>query len=77
MTPSEKAIELVHRFYSEGIKIGYNGNANFSSDLNSPRKQNAIKCAFICTEEIIMNEHTYPEQDHQYWYEVQKEIEKL
>ena len=92
MTPKEKAIELVDRFYDYVNCWGNDGNADYSL-----AKENARQCALIAVDEIIDSSPRYPSDvdwddcgaTHQYYYEeqieealkfwkeVKQEIEKL
>ena len=62
MTPTEKAIELIHKFCS--TTEGY-----YKSKKNL---RNAKQCALIAVDEILKLRVNIP-----YWQEVKEEIEKL
>jgi hypothetical protein len=66
MTPKEKAQELYDKFFT---LLPDCKNMEYEN-------QSARKCAYLCTEEIIMNEHKFGD-DHEYWYQVQGEIDLL
>ena len=66
MTPSEKAIELVHKFlrckdYSDSYYV-------------IPIQEDATRCALIAVEMVILN--CYEEEEY-YWQKVKQEINKL
>jgi hypothetical protein len=73
MTPKEKAVELVEKFYSP---IDYNLVGLFSVK-NTVSKQ----CALITVDEISnaidWHEFEVPNKEIVYWQEVKQEIEKL
>lgn len=68
-TPKEKAIELVERFSSVGLQ----------------RRDEGVKCALICAEEMIKNlpsmdyfpYYSKDEKCKEFWQDVKTEIEKL
>ena len=70
MTPKEKAIELVDRYYSL-----------FSIELeNTVDITEAQKCALISADEVLnaLDENQWQNKLFiDYWYEVKQEIEKL
>jgi hypothetical protein len=69
MTPKEKAVELVEKFYSP---IDYNLVGLFSVK-NTVSKQ----CALIAVYEILNGSRLFYFEDYKYWNEVKQEIEKL
>jgi hypothetical protein len=75
MTPKEKAIELVDRFYDYVNCWGNDGNADYSL-----AKENARQCALIAVDEIL-NALSYKVSSNfeelKYYEEVKQEIEKL
>ncbi len=62
MTPKEKALELVDKFYIQEIKY-------YENMVTSKQ------CALIAVDEILKVIHTNMED--KYWQEVKREIEKL
>ena len=80
MTPKEKAIELVDRFYDYVNCWGNDGNADYSL-----AKENARQCALIAVDEIMPIVKGYEDalsasqtsDELEYWQEVKQEIEKL
>ena len=83
MTPKEKAIELVDKFYCKKDAIGLTFNINWS---------NAKQCALIAVDEIIkqfvgvftlfknagiLNTDVKDSLNYNFWQEVKQEIEKL
>jgi hypothetical protein len=69
MTPKEKAIELVDRYYSL-----------FSLEFeNTIDITQAKKCALIAVDEILHNDGftQFDQYLTEYWQEVKQEIEKL
>ena len=69
MTPKEKAEELVNKFFIQEMKY-YNN------------LYTAKECALLAVNEIINCDYFFKsfedtKQFTKYWYEVQKEIEKL
>ena len=88
MTPKEKAIELVAKYYQEFIK-DYTVLACFSDEIRNSiynkRETFAKKCALIAVDEILQNFGTLTEgKQHyaahctiKYYEEVKQEIEKL
>jgi hypothetical protein len=77
MTPKEKAIELVAKYYQEFIK-DYTVLACFSDEIRNSiynkRETFAKKCAVIAVDECL---NTCVESMVYYWKEVKQEIEKL
>ena len=75
MTPKEKAIELIDKFYDYVNPWNDEGEASYGM-----AEKNAKKCALIAVEEIIVFN---PPVDYgmmspsEYWYAVKKEIELL
>jgi len=69
MTPKEKAQDLYDKFFS---LLPDHKNIEYEN-------KSAKKCAYLCTEEIIMSQHSFCQnsKDHNYWYEVQSEINLL
>lgn len=70
-TPKDKAIDLVDRFldiYSSPDQYG---------GADKLDKTQAIKCAYACTEEIIMRLYDEGIREPQFWYDVQDELNKL
>jgi len=83
MTPKEKAIELVNKFYGY---ILYENESVYSEKMLRVFKIKAKNCALIAVDEILLfftNKSfilTYPEitkYEIPYWQEVKKEIEAL
>jgi len=66
MTPQEKAVELVNKFYCKKDGIGLMFNLNWS---------NAKQCALIAVDEIL-SVIDFSVND-EYWQKVKQEIEKL
>ena len=74
MTPKEKALELVDKMHNVDFDDIY--------DLPSMQYSHAIDCALIAVDEIIreLTEEISPSVHgfrHQYWIEVEHEIQKL
>jgi hypothetical protein len=68
MTPEEKAIQLVDKFYSK-----YN---NVRKDKTYSQEQKRM--ALICVNELIKEtSFEVPDVRKKYWEEVKKEIDKL
>ena len=66
MTPKEKALEIVQRFY----------NNQSSHSITSVAFNSAKKCALICVDEILEN-GSKNHNTWEYWIEVKQEINKL
>jgi hypothetical protein len=68
MTPKEKAIELVDKYYKSGT------SANNLLNLNRAKNY-----ALIAVDEILNNDNAFIQTNLQnkYWEEVKQEIEKL
>jgi len=62
MTPQEKAIDLVDKFYQH---------------TNTNSKERAKACALIAVDEILKAVTTIADKKYDYFIEVKKEIEKL
>lgn len=73
MTPKEKAIHLVGRYYDYVNVFDDEGNANYQQAEN-----NAKECALIAVDELIQfcNESGIREP-MMYWNKVKQEIENL
>jgi hypothetical protein len=69
MTPKEKAQELYNKFFT---LLPDHENIEYEN-------QSAKKCAYLCTEEIIISQHSFGQnsEDYNYWYKVQSEIDLL
>lgn len=65
MTPKEKAILLVNRFYATLLRNDHLQSYNASKE-----------CALISVDEII-NEPAYADSGSIYWQQVKQEIENL
>lgn len=85
MTPREKAIELVAKYYQEFIK-DYTGLACLSDEIRNSiynkRETFAKQCALIAVDEVISADWYIPTaEDYKkwtsYWKEVKHEIVKL
>ena len=74
MTPEEKAIELVDKFYNYVNVWGNDGNADYKLAI-----KNAKQCALIAVDEIIfvVSKYNDTQAEVSYWQEVKQEIEKL
>ncbi len=76
MTPKEKALELVNRYYN---KIEH----TISNDYAKVTKEITKVCALIAVEEILDLKHIVTlrrnmhEMELEYWMEVKQEIEAL
>jgi hypothetical protein len=75
MTPKEKAIDLVSKFYSKTDQIGLLVNTYWTS---------AKYCALVAVDEIIVelesvefNYNIKSSLPSEFWQEVKQEIEKL
>ncbi len=69
MTPKEKALELVNKYYN---KIEH----TISDEYAKVTKEITKECALIAIDELIADEHL-ESGDAPYWIEVKKEIESL
>jgi hypothetical protein len=75
MTPKEKAVELIYKYWNTKVETIHVKESIISKEL-------AIKCALIAVDEIIkeLTEEISPSVHgfrHNYWQEVKQEIEKL
>jgi hypothetical protein len=61
MTPKEKAIELVSKYYG-----------HFTAHMSI-----AKKCALIAVDEMLADRMPFEHSSVEYWQDVRKEIEKL
>ena len=68
MTPKEKAIELVDKYYDYVNAYDNEGNATYLQVKN-----NSKKCALITVNEILKSHQLF----NSYWEEVRKEIINL
>lgn len=69
MEAKEQAKRLIDKFKNE---ISYNGG--FDDDY----KKDAIECAIICVNELLINDCGNCRKSNQdYWEEVKQELEKL
>ncbi len=80
MTPREKAIELVAKYYQEFIK-DYTGLACLSDEIRNSiynkRETFAKQCALIAVDEILKLHKKLPLETLEYYVEVKHEIVKL
>ena len=65
MTPKEKAIELVHKYWNE---------VTYKDEEYEPNSQ-AIDGALICVNELLSSMGS--DRGYSWWVEVKQEIEKL
>lgn len=73
MTPKEKAIDLVGRYYDYVNVFDDEGNANYQQAEN-----NAKECALIAIDELIkLGDFSGVREPMMYWQKVKQEIEKL
>ena len=63
MTPKEKSIELIDKFYSI---------SSFFSDL-----EDAKQCALVAVDELLFLAQWTDESIYKYWQEVKQEINKI
>jgi len=73
MTPKEKAIELINKYYNQMNPEAPDCNISFNQ---------CKQCALICVDEIIncdsfFKSLQYTREFTAYWYAVQDEINKL
>ena len=80
MTPKEKAIELVAKYYQEFIK-DYTVLACFSDEIRNSiynkRETFAKKCALIAVNEILKLHKKLPLETLEHYEQVKNEIENI
>ena len=71
MTPKEKAIDLIEKFYN------IYGEFNKETFMYKLIMDNCKDCALIAVDEILIVLTDYVGNEKYYWDEVKQEIEKL
>jgi len=81
MTPIEKAIEMVDKFYQTTPNEAWYNPPLASTSINYKAWEQAKQCALIAVDEIIEAIHWHefetPNKELEYWQEVKQEIQKL